>query len=107
MTRTIALALPLLLFGAAHARAAETDAAQTIRLTPEQIAKLQATGTEAKAQAAAGELPVNGVGRQVHGEVGVIIGTNGARGMFGTAAIPIGETGGAIVSFENSRYGRR
>ncbi len=107
MKRALILAFPLLLSGAANAQTAEPDTAQTVRLTPEQIAKLQATGTEAKAQAAAGELPVNGIGRQIHGEVGAMIGTNGARGVFGTAAIPIGENGGAVVSFENSRYGRR
>jgi hypothetical protein len=43
----------------------------------------------------------------MQGEIGMMIGTNGARGIFGSAVAPIGETGTVAVAFENSRFGRR
>jgi hypothetical protein len=36
-----------------------------------------------------------------------MIGTHGTRGAYGTAAIPLGDNAGAVVSFESSRYGVR
>lgn len=54
---------------------------------------------------AADEARVNGVGRQIHGEVGMMIGTHGTRGLFGSAVAPIGESGTIAVAFENSRFG--
>lgn len=55
------------------------------------------------------EPAINGIGaaRQVHGHVGMMIGTNGARGVFGSAMAPIGETGHIAFAFENTRFGRR
>ena len=41
------------------------------------------------------------------GEVGAFVGTGGARGMFGSAAVPLGSDGFAAFSFEHSDYGRR
>ena len=43
---------------------------------------------------------------QIHGQVGAMIGSNGARGAFGAASIPLGPDAGASVLFETSRYGR-
>lgn len=43
--------------------------------------------------------------RKVHGEVGMFIGTGGARGIYGTTAVPLGETGMAQFSFETSQFG--
>ena len=64
--------------------------------------------TEEKAAAARGELPGSeGAGRGIHGEVGVMIGSNGTRGAYGTADIPLGDNAGATVSFETSRFGYR
>jgi hypothetical protein len=64
--------------------------------------------TEERAAAARGELPgARGIGRGIHGEVGVMIGSNGTRGAYGTADIPLGDNAGATVSFETSRYGYR
>lgn len=40
--------------------------------------------------------------RQIHGEMGVAIGTNGYRAAFGTAAVPLPGDGVAILSFESS-----
>lgn len=56
---------------------------------------------------AIGAPTIDGVGRRIHGEVGMMIGTNGTRGMFGSAVAPLGETGSVAVAFENSRYGGR
>ncbi len=36
-----------------------------------------------------------------------MIGTQGARGVYGTADIPLGENVGATVSFESSSFGHR
>lgn len=41
---------------------------------------------------------------KIHGEVGVMIGTGGARGAYGVAAIPLGENAGAVVAFESQRF---
>jgi hypothetical protein len=75
---------------------------EVFSLTPDQKAMLNAQGTEEKSDA----LARGRIERGVHGEVGAFIGTGGARGVFGTAAIPIGDTGGALISFESSRFGR-
>jgi hypothetical protein len=36
-----------------------------------------------------------------------MVGSHGTRGIYGTAAVPLGDNAGAVVSFENSRYGWR
>lgn len=88
--------------------AAQTSQPQTIRLSPEQIALIRDSRTDATATAAtASQLSGGGQDKAVHGEVGMMIGTNGARGVFGTAAIPLGEKSGAVISFEDSRFGHR
>ena len=101
------LAAGMFAFSPLQAQAVAADAGQTIRLNPEQIAKLRDEGTEATAAAAAGELTGGGFGRGIHGEVGMTVGTHGTRGAYGIAAIPLGENAGAVVSFEDSRFGRR
>lgn len=42
----------------------------------------------------------------IHGEVGFGIGTGGYSEVFGTAVIPIGQTGVVALSFANSQFGR-
>ena len=89
------------------AQTADTAPGEVIRLTPEQRQALSDQATEASASAARAGLSGSGSSRNtIHGEIGAMIGTNGARGVFGTAAIPLGENAGAVISFENSRYGR-
>jgi hypothetical protein len=78
-------------------------AADVYALTPAQKAAALQSGAEARDGDAA--LTGGGGSLLIHGEVGAAIGTGGYRSMYGTAAIPIGENGGAIVSFENSRFG--
>ncbi len=80
----------------------------TIRLTDEQRWKILEGNTVESAAAARGELPGSeGPGRGIHGEVGVMIGSHGTRGAYGTAEIPLGENGSATVSVESSTFGYR
>ena len=80
----------------------------TLRLTEEQRSAILATNTPESAAAARGELTgAERTGRGIHGEVGAMIGTNGARGIYGVAAIPLGNNGSAVVSFEDTQYGNR
>jgi hypothetical protein len=77
---------------------------EPIRLSPEE----REAAIEAGAARHERELPINGLQPGVHGEVGMMIGTGGARGMYGSAAVPLGENGSAAFSFmtERNRYGR-
>lgn len=88
--------------------AGSPTSADTIRLTDEQRDKILDGNTEDSAAAARGELTsAERADRRIHGEVGMMIGTNGARGIYGTAAIPLGDNAGAVVSIESSRFGYR
>ena len=83
-----------------------SPADDTIRLTDEQRMEILEHNTVESAAAARGELTDSrSTGRGVHGEVGVMIGSHGTRGIYGTADIPLGDNAGATVSFESSRYG--
>jgi hypothetical protein len=77
--------------------------AETVGLTAQQKADILNANTESSVDSALGS---GGSTRQIHGEVGAMIGTNGMRSVYGTAAIPLDENAGALISFENSRYGR-
>lgn len=80
----------------------------TIRLTDEQRDRILEGNTEDSAAAARGELTsAERADRRIHGEVGMMIGTAGTRGIYGTAAIPLGDNAGAVVSIESSRFGYR
>ncbi len=104
---SLALAVGLLFWATgAAAQTAAPDNVGTLTLSDSQKADLLAHNTEADVDAARAGLGSGNPGRQIHGELGAMIGTNGARGIYGTAAIPLGDNAGAIVSFESSRYGR-
>lgn len=80
---------------------------RVISLTPEQKEAAIESGGTMTAGPAADIAGHGGSGAgQIHGEIGAMIGTGGARGVYGTAAVPLGENAGAILSFEKSRYGR-
>jgi hypothetical protein len=84
---------------------AVTDA-DPMRLTDEQKDAILDANTEARAARARGELEESDrLGRGIHGEMGVMVGSHGTRGVYGTADIPLGENAGATVSFESSRFG--
>ena len=83
-----------------------SPADDTIRLSDQQRMEILDHNTVESAAAARGELPESrSAGRGIHGEVGVMIGSHGTRGVYGTADIPLGDNAGATVSFESSRYG--
>jgi len=89
---------------------ATPSSTDTIRLTDEQRADIIENNTEERAAAARGELPsAKGIGRGIHGEVGVMVGSNGSHGIYGAAEVPLGDNAAAAVSFESStyNYGRR
>lgn len=89
----------------ALATAADDAPGEVIRLTPEQKEEALASGGAAGPPAGLSGQRGTGAG-QIHGEIGAMIGTGGTRGVYGTAAVPLGENAGAILSFEKSRYGR-
>lgn len=82
--------------------------ADTIRLSDEQRDLILNRTTPDSAAIARGEMSGSERERaQIHGEVGVMVGTNGTRGMFGRADVPLGDRGGATIMFESSRFGYR
>ena len=106
----------LIVSSASHAQTSSTLAAvqptpsssDTIRLTDEERKTIADNTTLDSAAAARGEM--TGSERAslgIHGEVGALIGSNGTRAAYGTAAIPLGDHAGAVVSFESSRSGYR
>jgi hypothetical protein len=66
-----------------------------VALTPEQ----REAALEAGAARAATELSGGAGDRRVHGEMGVEVGTGGARAIYGTAVVPIGQNGVAAFSY--------
>ncbi|RZF64955.1 hypothetical protein EWE75_08675 [Sphingomonas populi] len=81
-------------------------ASDTIRLSDRERDAILDSNTVESAAAARGELGESGGGgRGIHGEVGAMIGSNGTRGAYGVAAIPLGDNAGAVVSFESSQFG--
>ncbi len=101
MTRRLtAAALPLLLL--ATSAIAQDAPSDVIHLTPAQRAAV----LEAAALHPNRGLDGGGLDRRIHGEVGMEIGTNGERAIYGTAIVPLGDTGSAAISFFDGRSGR-
>lgn len=86
---------------------AQTDAPQIYGLTQQQKADLLAGQDKIAVNSPIVQTGDCSGPQQVHGEVGAMVGTGGARGAFGTAAIPLGCKAGAVVSFESDRSGYR
>ena len=103
MKHALVLAIALTAAPALAAPQADVPGVRTYGLTDEQKARLNAAMSEDAGDLARAGLPGGTAGRQIHGEIGAVIGTGGTRGVFGTAAVPLGETGSASFSFENSR----
>lgn len=99
-------AFALVAIGLASAAAAQTaesfGQSDVRRLSPEEkeriLAENERRAKEAEFDAALGK-PSPGI----HGEIGGVIGTGGTRGIFGTALVPLGDSGSAIFSFEDFR----
>ena len=85
--------------------AAPAIAQDVRRLSPAEVERILEEA--ARKRAAADRIPP----RVIEGEVGVTIGTGGTREIFGTAVVPIGEEGMAIISIDtgqsNRHYKRR
>ncbi|CAM3089056.1 hypothetical protein SPAN111604_02930 [Sphingomonas antarctica] len=78
--------------------------ADTIRLTPEQAEAAQEAGAAKRQRAAeTGLSDQPGLDRGVHGEVGVSVGTGGYRSVYGVAALPLGDSGGVVLGYNNTR----
>ena len=93
--------LALVLTGAAHAEGAPNVYA----LTPAQKAQVLESASlrpDADNPALLPALP----DRRPHGEVGVMVGTGGARGVYGVVGAPVGDSGSAVVAFSNNRLPR-
>jgi len=91
--------------------AAPAITAETIRLTPAQIAAAQAEGEHRNRAAEALALTDDDFGaprrdRKIHGEVGFGIGSRGSNSQYGTVVAPLGDSGTAAFSYERSDYGR-
>lgn len=101
----------LLIAGACAGSAANAQSAlsDVRRLSPEEKEQILANSSEAAADAALMSA-MGGGGRdsrpnQIHGEVGAMIGTGNAYGIYGTAIVPLGDNGSAILSFSKSQFG--
>ncbi len=77
--------------------------AGTIRLSPEQREAALEAGATRTARGLDGGAPDHGI----HGEMGVEVGTGGERAVYGTAVVPLGQTGTAAFSFEDGRSSNR
>ncbi len=95
------------LLAAPLASQAQPPAGNTIALSDSQKADILSHDTEATVAAARAGLPTSGKARAIHGEIGAGIGTHGERGVFGAAAIPLGDSATATVMFEDEHYGHR
>ena len=81
---------------------AATPPAGEHRLTPAQIQQVldDAAAQREASDRSIGALPT---APDVHGELGVEIGTGGYRSAYGSAVLGIGRRGSAIVSFDSTR----
>ena len=109
LSQRLCLAATLLL--PAIANAAPQQAAplpSEIRLSDEEKEKVLEAAANRKrehmapaAEDLASQLP------QVHGEVGITLGTGGYRSIYGTVFTPIDDDGFAAMSFETTDFGKR
>lgn len=81
--------------------AAPAPIADERRLSPAEVERILEEA--AKKRVAADKPP----GRVIEGEVGVSVGTGGYREIFGTAVVPVGKDGTAIISIGGEEGDRR
>lgn len=95
---SIRFALPL----AALLLAAPALAQDVVRLSP--------ADREATLEAAAVDAPINGApgggDGKIHGEMGITVGSNGLRAIYGSTVIPLGQNASLGLAFENVQGGR-
>ena len=95
MNKRIAFAIVTMLL------TAPAIAQDTRRLSPAQVEQILEEA--ARKRAAADKPPA----RVIEGEVGVSVGTGGYREVFGTAVVPVGKEGTAIISIGSEESDRR
>jgi hypothetical protein len=103
-----ALTLPVPV--AAQASDPAPTSASERRLSPEQIEAVLAEAAKKReaVRMEAGPDAVEEAPRpQVHGEVGISVGTGGYREAFGTAIYPLGDDGVAAISLDFVDWGKR
>ncbi|WP_293973780.1 hypothetical protein [Sphingomonas sp.] len=101
----LALASAACVAASAHAQEASapsTPAPGTIALSPEERTRI----LDAASRRSDEELPINGAERQIHGTVGMEIGSRGGRALYGSTVVPLGQTGTAAFSFMTAQQGR-
>ena len=76
-------------------------AADERRLSAAEVERILDAAAQ-KREASAAKAPA----RPIDGEVGVSIGSGGTREMFGTAIVPVGEQGVAIISIDSAESNR-
>ncbi|MEO1170150.1 MAG: hypothetical protein AAFW97_15710 [Pseudomonadota bacterium] len=96
------LCLPV---GPASAQEPEPETGTVYRLSPEEIAEVQNPERQRLEELALAENQLRE--RSVSGVIGFGIGTGGYRTIFGSAFVPLGNTGFLALAFENARYGNR
>ena len=105
--RYLILASASLIPAAAHAADPVAPSAAPLasehRLSDAEVAKV----LESAAQKREAAEEVDRPGRQVHGEMGIAIGTGGYSSVHGTAVVPILKDGVAILSFDSTDFGSR
>jgi hypothetical protein len=106
--------LPILLCLLAGPALAQTQAetvpapdatqAGVVRLSPQEREAAIEQGAARAARDAEHAVPSD---RKIHGELGVEIGTGGTRAAYGSAIVPLGDTGVAAFAFETDRSNYR
>lgn len=103
----LAAALVALAAATAPALAEDLSAASALPAEPIGLSDHdREAALEAGAARAANELPINGLDRRVHGEIGMEIGSRGSRALYGSAIVPLGESGSAEMSFMTGQTAR-
>ena len=84
--------------------APETAGADVVRLSPQER---EAAIEQGAARAARDAELAGAPDRKIHGEMGVEIGTGSTRAAYGSAIVPLGDTGMAAFAFETDRSNYR
>ena len=98
------LAATLILPTPALAADAAAPPAPVHSLSEAEVARILDAAVKKRETANAPDTEIDGERPQVHGEIGVGIGTGGYRSAFGTAFVPLGD-GLAIISFDTTDLG--
>ncbi len=76
----------------------------------EDVVRLSAAEREAAINGGRGELPINGApglgDGKIHGEMGMAVGSNGMRALYGSTVVPLGTTGQLGLAFSTVQGGR-